>query len=997
MARAPSGEQSMPGRRTFLLLPLLAAALLSCADLPVIEEDRCGNGFIEAGEDCDELGATANKGQPSEGVATCNAPGEANQCRYHCDKPSECQIAPVSDQGSGWRCGVDKVCRRPQGDDQGNGAFFTPVSSLIPGGADALFSGDFDGDGRKDLLAVGAAGFDVHYFTRDLAVARSLHIPGAPMRPAIGKLTATNADDFTIDVGQGLSVMLGRPGQTIEPTSYASLDIKKRYQSGSDAGTPDDMQLLIVDTGATVPGPSMTNVRVGPGPLALSVSDGMMTLIDASSDPQDGKAILATFPVSGSKALLGTIPVAFPKPGADRQRFLLAFRGDASVYVMDAGATGLEPIKSAIALPPGRTVHGAAFFGDANADGLIDVFVGAADCSKGATKCEVAEIDVAYGDGNGDFSSVAKTDPAWSPAALHQASPYLNVYPGGDPHPNPKGQLSALEIERYLPLALGRFDTDLAVDYVNAFGIYTSDGGGVIGCGSAPNGYCEADRPSGGELWSEVKVSDFNATGSVDVAAVSRGNPGIDFFSGTGTGVFNTFSIPTEGPPSSLSVGDFDGDLLPDIAFDSATTNIGGDANTLFVAFGRAIGAPELPVSMGKVANLRQIVSGDLSSFGNNAASDIVLLSGIPATYDASGKKTGPGKSWTVGLSQGNGYRQLQAPLTFFEKKTLRIGAAPLASAIGRFDDDMSIPSEPASRADVAAVMQSFKPTAMTAMGEAPFCQLQASLWLLPATGDAAIEPPAVGVRSIPISTLDPSAPDHFLPARQFVEAVPIDAPRAEDRQRLLIAFPTYDKCAADLAEIGAHGTLLLASFDAGGQPTLTSLINPVGKNEFLIRLRVGDIDGDGIPDLAALQTKLDFNLGQLVASTIVVLRGDAKGSFRPRVSVPLPGPAMDFALVNTDRDEDLELVIVSARKDLTDSRADFTVADWDDLAEDATMPFRTTLLPRGGGDDSTSNSEESVLDRPTALAGGDFDGDGVDDVAVAIAGGVRVFKGVAR
>ncbi|MEO5730802.1 MAG: VCBS repeat-containing protein, partial [Byssovorax sp.] len=641
----------------------------------------------------------------------------------------------------------------------------------------------------------------------------------------------------------------------------------------------------------------------------------------------------------------------------------------------------------------GLKVRGAAFFGDANADDFADVFVGAVDCSKGPESCEIAEIDVAYGDGNGEFSAVANSDPSWSPDALGKASTYLNVFPKGDTHSNPKGQLTTLEIERYLPLAIGRFNTDPAIDYVNAFGIYISNGGSVIGCNSAPNGYCEADRPSGGDLWLEARASDFNANGSVDVAAISRGVSGIDFFSGTGAGVFNTFSIPTEGAPSSLTVGDFDGDFLPDIAFDSGTTKVGGDASTLFVAFGRAIGAPELPVSMGKVANLRQIVSGDLGSFGNNAASDIVLLSGIPATHDDKGNEIEPGKSWTVGLSQGNGYRQLQAPLTFFEKKTLRIGASPLASAIGRFDGEESNTS--ASHADVAAVMQSFRPTAMTEMGDAPFCLLQASLWVLPATGDAAIEPPAVGVRSIPLSTLNPMLPDHFLPLRNLVETVPIDVV-GEDTQKLVIAFPTYDECTSDLTASGAHGKLLLASFDAGGQPTLKELISSVGDNEFLVRLRVGDIDGDGLPDIAALQRKLDLASGQFKETSLVVLRG--KDSFDKRITVPLPGSPVDFALVNTDQERGLEIVAVSAREDSADPLADLVVVDWDESAENPSPPFKI-LFPRGagGGDSPTDNSEGSVLDRPSALAGGDFDGDGVDDVAVAIAGGIRVLRGVAR
>lgn len=990
----------MPGRRTLLILPLLAGGLFSCVDLPTIEENRCGNGFIETGEDCDAFGVTARNAATPGTVATCNAPGVTNQCRFHCESDAQCQSDPVSTTGSGWRCGVDQVCRRPQGDDGGKGTFFTPVSSLIPGGADDLFSGDFDGDGRKDVLAVGQAGFDVHYFTRDGGVAKSLRVPSAPVIPAIGKLTTTAADDFTIDVGQGIGVMLGSLGQTIEPTSYLSLDVKKRYQSNNDTGAPDDMRLVIVDTGAT----TKDGQRLGPGPLALGASDGDLTLIDAATDPKMGKFIVTGFKDLGSKALLGTIPVAFPKPGADRQRFLLAFRGEASVYVIDAGASNQLEIKSQIDLPAGLTVHGAAFFADANGDGFTDVLVGAADCSKGLMKCDVAEIDVAYGAGDGNFYARDKLDPLWTPADLGKAVTYRNVYPDGDPPPSPKLPLSVADIELYLPLAVGRFNTDVEIDYVNAFGVYVSNGGNQISCNTAPNGYCQTERSSGGQLWSEVKTGDFNANGRLDVAAVTRGTQGIDFFSGTGTGIFNTFSIPTEGAPSSLAVGDFDGDFVPDLTFDGVVSKLTSDpvtgtpkqvdVHTMFVAFGQSVGAPDFPVSMGEVANLRQIVPGNLSSFGNDAAADIVLLSGVPATLDDKGKKKMPGADWKVGLAQGNGYRQLQAPLIFFARGSINVDASPLASAIGLFDGDATSPAGP--HADVAAVVQSFTEKGPMGMGGLPpFCQLQAALWVLPATLDAAIDPPADDSKTIPISTsADPTVPDHFLPIRRLVEAVPINVDGGSTEQ-LLITFPTYDECSPDLTKIGAHGELLLARFDADGTPHLIPVIESLGANEFLLRLRVGYLDDDEILDVAALQAKFDFTNGQIISTKVVVLRGDGKGSFEAPLEVPMAGRPVDLALVNADGDGHPELVVVSDYANPVDLGAELFVIAWDNAAADKTKPFKP-LLPRGDVE-PTEGGGSSVLDRPSALVGGDFDGDGVDDVAVAIAGGIRMFKGVAK
>ena len=119
-------------RRPFFLFPLLAASLLSCVNLPTIEETRCGNGFIEPGEDCDNFDQTTPKDGGAKG-AVCNASGTVNQCRFSCEEDSDCKSDPVSGAGSGWRCGVDKICRQPKGDEGGKGTYFTPASSLIKG------------------------------------------------------------------------------------------------------------------------------------------------------------------------------------------------------------------------------------------------------------------------------------------------------------------------------------------------------------------------------------------------------------------------------------------------------------------------------------------------------------------------------------------------------------------------------------------------------------------------------------------------------------------------------------------------------------------------------------------------------------------------------------------------------------------------------------------------------------------------------------------------
>lgn len=526
----------MPGRRAhLLLLPLLAAGLRSCVDLPTIEENRCGNGFVETEEYCEVVELTARNVDTSGALATCNAPGTPNQCRWQCETTPQCQSAPVSHAdlesglASGWRCGVDHICRRPDGDDLGEGEFFRSLTSLVPGRAEELFTGDFDADGRADVLAVGAAGFDIHYFTRDGVLAKTLSVPTAPVIPAIGKLTSSAADDFTLDVGHGLGVMLGQLGQTVEPTSYLSLDIQKKITDRP----LDDMLVLTLDV----------DDQSGPRPFVLLRTDKDWQILDTLVTLQDGptKGLRATLSGLGEAAQIGRVPVASLGAGSIHESFALALRGAMNVHLFE-GLPGGKMARSTVALPPGVEVHGAAFFVDVDADGLNDLVVGGAGGD--TTDCR-AEIDVAYGDGTGRFYAAPSWMGSFDVAKIDRASKYLDVYSGSVPV-NPHDSKDITPVELYLPLEVGRLNADALFDYVTAYGIYVSDTSGAPGlCGPAPSGYCRAEGPSSGEVWTEARIADFNGTMGLDVAAVASGRPGIDLFSGTGTGI----STPSPSPP----------------------------------------------------------------------------------------------------------------------------------------------------------------------------------------------------------------------------------------------------------------------------------------------------------------------------------------------------------------------------------------------------------------------------------------------------------------
>ncbi len=275
----------------------------------------------------------------------------------------------------------------------------------------------------------------------------------------------------------------------------------------------------------------------------------------------------------------------------------------------------------------------------------------------------------------GRLYALPKSGPTWDPQAKGSAAHYIPIYPANPPLTFPQPEA---DIEQFLPLAVGQLNSevDADLDFVNAFGIYISNSAKVLPCPASPGGYCRTEEPSVGGVWSEARITYFNTDGHADVVGVSPGIRGIDFFNGTGTGLFNTFSLPTEGDPRNLAVGDFDGDLVRDLAFDSVTAAIDKENSGqprydhhLFVAFGSPSGAPAPPADMGQVPSLLQLVAGNITSLGPDAAADIVILSGVEAQFTKDKDKetkTSPGSAWKVGLAQGNGYRQLQAPLLFF-------------------------------------------------------------------------------------------------------------------------------------------------------------------------------------------------------------------------------------------------------------------------------------------------------------------------------------------
>lgn len=69
-----------------------------------------------------------------------------------------------------------------------------------------------------------------------------------------------------------------------------------------------------------------------------------------------------------------------------------------------------------------------------------------------------------------------------------------------------------------------------------------------------------------GDAWTTAAIADLNANGLDDVIAGSSEAIDLNFLNNVGAGVFNPSTVPTESPISLLEVADYDGDLILDIA-----------------------------------------------------------------------------------------------------------------------------------------------------------------------------------------------------------------------------------------------------------------------------------------------------------------------------------------------------------------------------------------------------------------------------------------------
>lgn len=262
-------------KRSALALALALVVVTGCESLPDRPAGVCGNVTIEAGEDCDTFDA-------GEGTR-CAPPGSPHPCRWVCEPQATGATQESEPQGSGGAapqtrlqcpaglgCGLDGVCRTPSSRFEEEGE---PLNLLH----ERLDSGDFDGDGINDVLAL------TDYDSQGRRAARLVFsslvneraVFSLPVLVSSLQLDDINGDhrvDLLFSHGDGFSALLGQQGRILEPLAYPTGEI------------PDalDLRLFPVDADSSKGGDEFLGILFTQGEASLANLGGVSGLNSVS-------------------------------------------------------------------------------------------------------------------------------------------------------------------------------------------------------------------------------------------------------------------------------------------------------------------------------------------------------------------------------------------------------------------------------------------------------------------------------------------------------------------------------------------------------------------------------------------------------------------------------------------------------------------------------------------------------------------------------------------
>lgn len=544
----------------------------------------------------------------------CGAADTLNACRFLCAPKSTTEVCP-----SGWGCGRDGVCRIAKD-------HFEPLHDLVPfASPHDLRVADFNGDGTLDVLLLGVED------ARGLTPARIVFsaTPSTPRRVQV--IPTTLAAPVVADLdGEGASEL-----------GFTDLNGISIYQArAQDRAAFAPFPTFLPPSGTSLRALPMDVIPTDPGDEIVMFVERNKMGATLEGPPEKVSSSLLKLAPLGKADLAGPIAWGRLDEGAPCPQIVLPFRGIEAVRLFTPCRAkdgqiewNQDGTSRAIQLPLGAKVDRGVLLVDLDLDQHLDLLIGAS-----------GHTYVAWGVGDGTFRST-KSNGAIDTAGLYA----LPEEAGGD---------------TAFPLAAADLNGDGAIDFVVPKGIVVS----------VPGQYKVTQNNTGS--WSQAVIADFNGDQRLDVAVGSSSAINIDLFTNAGGGVFNYANVPTDGPTSQFVAGDFDGDLVTDLAFAQRLKQASSTEDDLTIAFGATFGSLSAPVITAELSQVEQLSPAHIDS--TTSADGIVDLVAVSQYVT--------GSTDAMFTFEGAGSRSLQAPLPLGD---LGKPDVAVALAAGRFGNDL--------------------------------------------------------------------------------------------------------------------------------------------------------------------------------------------------------------------------------------------------------------------------------------------------------------------
>jgi hypothetical protein len=548
-------------------LVILASLLAGCTDFAAIDRGVCGNGLLESGEDCDSSDPTCVR------------------CAVTCSTERDC---PSTD----YTCGVDGLCHAP-----GGGLAQPRTAGSFQ--ATELHITDVDHDGLGDALGTSRTSIVIRHgdATGQLGTVDSLVTPTQTGPAAFGDLDNDGSLDLALTTADGL-VSYASPygelapiavnGALVDKANGMTLDVRAFFHVAPlviaafivDPAT-DNLAIVAMDGSQ---GASNTPVFIAPclarlGVIKASTFDkASLDVYNIKNDNADQFDTLVSF-VSGS--------------GASRRACILSVHRAAPAFFQAFPAISVTDVTP-------------TSFGVPMKKPIVADLENDTDVCPGIIRSDAGINALAYFDG----SRTGKDQPCTLTSTV-TALPPLNAPPTAT--------------------LVGSAPIIPAVALVAGDGLITNEGvypylPAGIPIFSPTAQFANVYRTT--RTIERVGHGDFDGDGNVDAVLAASDEQDLDvLFRVPDEAGFNLVRVDTTSEVTSITVGDFDGNRIADIAY----TEDLGDHQRLLVAYGTP-DRPTPPVSVdvfAAVADVTKIGFPDSVDY-LGLADDLVVLQPSP-------------------------------------------------------------------------------------------------------------------------------------------------------------------------------------------------------------------------------------------------------------------------------------------------------------------------------------------------------------------------------